>query len=223
MSNNLKALDAQHNRQGGRHRVTKDDKHSNHHHSGQACGTDQEKLLNHGSQDLCDAVEDKTVSLADAVAICEADEGIQNEAVRRVLYGHFLTVQEAVQVINAELQDRDIKVELVADVNGVKVSGTLREYFDATILFDEAMALAKSLRLKLNELDRHPISNYRERSRLQGFCKSIEAAMATERFGMMCPACEGIHEGNCNCCRNVRWFNVAMMTQVDLKKWRKKP
>lgn len=181
-----------------------------------------DKLAEHGSQDLCDSVDDGVVALSDAVTICEEEHDIQDEAVKRTLYGSFKTVKAAAQAIKAEREERSIEIPAVADVNGVNVPDTLREYFDATVLFDEVVALMKQARAKLNELDKHPISNYRDRSKLQSYCKSIEAAMAAERFGMVCPSCEGVQEGNCNCCGNVRWFNAFKMTLVDLKKWGRK-
>lgn len=180
-----------------------------------------DKLADHGSQDLCDAVDDGVVALSDAVTICEEEHDIQDEAVKRVLYGNFKTVKAAAQAIKAEREERSIEIPAVVDVNGVNVPDTLREYYDATVLFDEVVALMKQAKAKLNELDRHPISNYRTRGQLQSYCKSIEAAMAAERFGMVCPSCEGIQEGNCNCCSNVRWFSAIKMDSVDLKKWRK--
>lgn len=181
--------------------------------------TDQ--IAEHGSQDLCDAVDDGLVSIRDAVTICEEEHGLQDEAVKRVQYGHFKTVKAAAQAIKAEREERSIEIPAVADVNGVNVPDTLREYYDDSALFDEALEMAKQLRFKLNEIDKRPISNYRNRNQLQSYCKTIEAAMAAERFGMVCPACEGIQEGNCNCCGNVRWFPVMKMDSVDLKKWRK--
>lgn len=180
------------------------------------------KLLEEqGSQDLRDAVDDGVISLFDAQAICNDEHDLQTEAVKRVLYGSFKTVRSAMAAIRQERDDRSIELQPVVDCNGVNVPDTLREYYEAAAIFDEVLAIMKSGRFKLNELDKHPISNYRNRGQLQSYLKTIEAAMENERFGMVCPACEGAQEGNCNCCDNVRWFNVLEMDKVDLRKWKR--
>jgi hypothetical protein len=174
-----------------------------------------------GCKDLRDAVDDEVVTAFDAASICDSEHDIQAEAVRRVLHGAAKTLKAAVAAIDIERAARDEMDEPVQDCNGVNVPDNLREYYDSTPQFKLIESKAKELRTLLNALDKHPISQTRQRGQLQSYCKTIEGAMETERFGFVCPACEGHDGANCNCCENRRWFKASDIGKVDLKKWRK--
>lgn len=182
---------------------------------------DAKKLADLGSKDLRDAVDDNLIKVSDAAAICDQTHDIQDEAVRRVLHGEANTAKVAVQIILAERTEQSIELPPEKDCNGIFITDNVRYAYDATPLFEEIRKKTEEVRFLLNKLDKKEIRANVQKGQLQSYCKTIETAMEVERFGFMCPACEGDDGANCNCCSNVRWFQERDKSAVDLKKWRK--
>lgn len=182
---------------------------------------DAKELHDLGSKDLRDAVDDNMIKVSDAASICDQPHDIQDEAVRRVLHGEAKTARLAVQTILAERAEQSIELPPEKDCNDIFITDNVRYAYDATPLFEEIRQKTEEVRFLLNKLDRQPIRANEQKGQLQSYCKTIETAMELERFGFMCPACEGDEGGNCNCCSNIRWFQERDKPAVDLKKWRK--
>lgn len=169
-------------------------------------------IVDNGSSKLQEAVEDKLISETDAAAVCSQTHEIQNEALRRALSTPGLTLRKAVASIKAEQIPE--QAEAVVDCRGVNVPDNIRTYFDATVLFDEIAEKTRAVRLLLNKLDKHPIRSRKfagkNNGQLQSYCTTIEGDMERERFGCVCPLCNGIEDGKlCKGCEGARWLTAG--------------
>lgn len=174
-----------------------------------------------GSQALKEIVDDKAVSISDAASICSEGHDTQTKAVSRVALRQAKTLKAAVAAIHAEQEDHG-QADPVQDCNGINIPDNVREFYEEAKAFDEAIGKAKELRFALNAIDKTATSKLlRQRGKLQDYCTSIESDLSLNRFGFVCPACEGNDDNNCNCCENRRWFKASDIGKVDLKKYRR--
>lgn len=172
----------------------------------------------HCPQDVRDAVDDETVSLSDAAKVAHEPHALQEAALQKVIYREAPTLAAAVKMAKDDHEDAEVDDEPILDLLGNPVPEHLMHFVEDSVLCQEIQQDAKALRLKLDALDKRPLSSRRAAGQLQTNCKAIERAMVAERFGFVCPSCKGSSAVPCKCCQGRRWFVAGDKDKVTARR-----
>lgn len=171
------------------------------------------------SADIKSAIDDEIITLTDAESILDLDHEAQDACLHKVVYGLAKTLKAAAKILQREREADAGQAEVTRDTNGVIIPDHLLPIVEDTVLMDEILELARQMKRKLNELDKRPVSEDRNRGQLQHFLKNIEVEMEQDRFAFVCPACQGALRDHCSVCMDRRWWPVHSKDKINVKKY----